>query len=71
MAGFFGVLTAAGLIQGNSWLNGETVYRVLPAIHPYMVLRVGIGVLLLGGAGIGLYNIYKSLYASRAERKTP
>ena len=71
MAGFFGVLTAAGLIQGNSWLNGETVYRVLPAIHPYMVLRVGIGILLLGGAGIGLYNIYKSLYASRAERKTP
>jgi len=71
MAGFFGVLTAAGLIQGNSWLNGETVYRVLPAIHPYMVLRVGIGVLLLGGAVIGLYNIYKSLYSSRAERETP
>jgi cytochrome c oxidase cbb3-type subunit 1/cytochrome c oxidase cbb3-type subunit I/II len=70
MAGFFGVLTAAGLIQGNSWLNGETVYRVLPAIHPYMVLRTGIGVLLLGGAVIGLYNIYKSLYSSRAERET-
>jgi len=71
MAGFFGVLTAAGLIQGNSWLNGETVYRVLPAIHPYMVLRLGIGVLLFGGAVIGLYNIYRTIYGSRSERYTP
>ena len=65
MAGFFGVLTAAGLIQGNSWLNGETVYRVLPAIHSYMVWRLGIGVLLFGGALIGLYNVYRSIYGSR------
>ena len=65
MAGFFGVLTAAGLIQGNSWLNGETVYRVLPAIHSYMVWRLGIGVLLFGGAVIGLYNVYRSIYGSR------
>lgn len=71
MAGFFGVLTAAGLVQGNSWLNGETVYRVLPAIHPYMVLRLGIGVLLFGGALIGLYNVYRSIYGSRSERDTP
>jgi cytochrome c oxidase cbb3-type subunit 1 len=27
------VLTIAGLIQGNAWLNGETIYRVLPEIH--------------------------------------
>jgi len=65
MAGFFGVLTAAGLIQGNSWLNGETVYRVLPAIHSYMVWRLGIGVLLFGGAVIGLYNVIRSIYGSR------
>jgi cytochrome c oxidase cbb3-type subunit 1 len=71
MAGFFGVLTAAGLIQGNSWLNGETVYRVLPAIHSYMVWRLGIGVLLFGGAVIGLYNVYRSIYGSRSERDTP
>jgi cytochrome c oxidase cbb3-type subunit I len=71
MAGFFGVLTAAGLIQGNSWLNGETVYRVLPAIHSYMVLRLGIGVLLFGGALIGLYNIFMSLYRARPEKETP
>jgi cbb3-type cytochrome c oxidase subunit I len=71
MAGFFGVLTAAGLIQGNSWLNGETVYRVLPAIHSYMVWRLGIGVLLFGGAIIGLYNVYRSIYGSRSEKDTP
>jgi len=70
MAGFFGVLTAAGLIQGNSWLNGETVYRVLPAIHSYMVWRLGIGVLLFGGALIGLYNVYKSIYGSPGTVKT-
>lgn len=66
MAGFFGVLTAAGLIQGNGWLNGETVYRILPETHVYMVLRASIGVLLWGGALIGLYNVAMSLYAGRS-----
>ena len=69
MTGFFAVLTAAGLIQGNSWLNGETVYRVLPAIHSYMVIRLGIGVLLFGGALIGFYNILRSLYGSQGDRE--
>jgi cytochrome c oxidase cbb3-type subunit I len=71
MAGFFGVLTAAGLIQGNSWLNGETIYRVLPAIHSYMVVRLGIGVLLFGGAVIGLYNITRSIYGIQEDRENP
>jgi len=71
MAGFFVVLTAAGLIQGNSWLNGETVYKVLPAIHSYMVIRLGLGFLLWGGALIGLYNIFMSIYGGRGERETP
>jgi cbb3-type cytochrome c oxidase subunit I len=71
MTGFFAVLTAAGLIQGNSWLNGETVYRVLPAIHSYMVLRLGIGVLLFGGALIGFYNIGRSLYGSPGVPEKP
>ena len=69
MTGFFTVLTAAGLIQGNSWLNGETVYRILPAIHSYMVIRLGIGVLLFGGALIGFYNITRSLYGSQGDRE--
>jgi cbb3-type cytochrome c oxidase subunit I len=63
MTGFFTVLTAAGLIQGNAWLNGEALYRVLPQIHVYMILRAALGVLIIGGAVIGLYNIFMTLYA--------
>jgi cytochrome c oxidase cbb3-type subunit 1/cytochrome c oxidase cbb3-type subunit I/II len=66
MAGFFLVLTAAGLIQGAGWLNGETVYRLLPEMHVYMVLRAGIGLLIVSGAAIGLYNVCRSL-ATAAE----
>jgi cytochrome c oxidase cbb3-type subunit 1/cytochrome c oxidase cbb3-type subunit I/II len=62
MTGFFIVLTAAGLIQGNGWLNGEVVYRILPEIHPYMVWRASIGLLLWSGALIGFYNIFRSIY---------
>jgi cytochrome c oxidase cbb3-type subunit I len=70
MAGFFTVLTAAGLIQGNGWLNGETVYRILPQTHVYMVLRASIGVLLWSGAVIGLYNIIMSIRRTPSERLT-
>ena len=70
MAGFFTVLTAAGLIQGNGWLNGETVYRILPEIHVYMVLRASIGILLWSGAIIGLYNVIMSIYRTPSERLT-
>jgi cytochrome c oxidase cbb3-type subunit 1 len=59
--GFTVVLTIVGLIQGNAWLNGETVYRVLPEIQIYYVLRASLGVLVFSGALIGLYNIIRSL----------
>jgi cytochrome c oxidase cbb3-type subunit I len=62
MAGFFTVLTAAGLIQGNGWLNGEALYRILPQLHVYMILRASFGVLIIGGAFIGFYNIMRSIY---------
>jgi cbb3-type cytochrome c oxidase subunit I len=71
MAGFFLVLTAAGLIQGAGWLNGETEYRMLPEIHVYMVLRASIGVLIVGGAVIGLYNVWQSLYGATAGGERP
>ncbi|NLJ29880.1 MAG: cytochrome-c oxidase [Deltaproteobacteria bacterium] len=70
MSGFFAILTAAGLIQGNGWLNGETVYRVLPEIHVYMILRLAVGTLIVSGAMIGLYNVYRSLYSSGTGRET-
>ncbi len=61
ITGFFAVLTVAGLIQGNGWLSGETVYRLLPQIYLYMVLRASLGILIVGGATIGLYNIFMTL----------
>ena len=59
--GFAIVLTIVGLIQGNAWLNGETVYRVLPEIHIYYLIRASLGVMIVSGALIGLYNILRSL----------
>jgi cytochrome c oxidase cbb3-type subunit 1/cytochrome c oxidase cbb3-type subunit I/II len=61
ITGFFSVLTMAGLIQGSGWLHGETVYRVLPQIYLYMVVRAGLGILIVGGAVIGFYNIFMTL----------
>jgi cytochrome c oxidase cbb3-type subunit 1/cytochrome c oxidase cbb3-type subunit I/II len=66
--GFTVVLTIAGLIQGNAWLNGETIYRVLPEIHMYYVLRVSIGFLIMSGAYIGLYNIFRTLFFNPGNR---
>jgi cbb3-type cytochrome c oxidase subunit I len=69
LAGFFVVLTIAGLIQGNGWLNGESVYRVLPQINVYMILRASLGVLIISGALMGLYNIVMTIYGpARGER---
>jgi cbb3-type cytochrome oxidase subunit 1 len=62
LVGFFVVLTAAGLIQGQDWLNGETVYRVVPLIKPYMILRLAFGLLIIAGAIIGLYNVIMTFY---------
>jgi cytochrome c oxidase cbb3-type subunit I len=71
MAGFFLVLTAAGLIQGNGWQNGLAVYKILPEIHIYMVLRASIGLLIFGGAVLGLINVYKSLYGVYGSEEVP
>lgn len=62
VVGFTVVLTIAGLIQGNAWLNGETVYRILPQIHAYYVLRASLGLIVFIAALIGLYNIIRTLY---------
>lgn len=62
MAGFMVVLTIAGLLQGNAWHNGEVEYRILPELHVYFALRQAIGLLIVSGAFIGLYNVYMSFY---------
>ena len=63
VVGFTVVLTIVGLIQGNAWLSGEVVYRVLPAIHIYYVVRASLGLVLFVSAIIGFYNIIKSMFA--------
>lgn len=67
VTGFMIILTIAGLIQGHGWLNGETVYRLLPQIYLYMVVRALFGIFIVGGAGIGLFNIFMSLYAKKED----
>jgi len=62
VAGFTVVLTISGLIQGNAWLNGETVYRVLPQIHIYNIIRASLGVLIFVSSILGCYNIFRSLF---------
>jgi cytochrome c oxidase cbb3-type subunit I len=69
MAGFFLVLTAAGLIQGQGWLNGQAVYKLLPEIHVYLVLRASIGILIISGAVLGLINIFKTIYGGQETMK--
>ncbi|MBI5062325.1 MAG: cbb3-type cytochrome c oxidase subunit I, partial [Desulfatitalea sp.] len=65
MVGFTIVLTIAGLLQGNAWLNGETVYRVLPEIHVYYVTRAGLGLMIFTSALLGFYNVARSLLPKR------
>jgi len=67
IVGFTVVLTIAGLVQGNSWFAGETLYRTLPEIHSYYVVRLSIGLLIAIGAYIGLYNVIRTLYFNPGE----
>ena len=68
LTGFMITLTIAGLIQGNGWLNGETIYRILPQIHIYNVVRAGMGLMIVSGALIGLYNILRTMLANPGGR---
>jgi len=65
--GFTVVLTIVGLIQGNAWLNGEIVYRVLPEIHIYYITRASLGLMIFSSAILGLYNILRSIFFNPGE----
>jgi cbb3-type cytochrome c oxidase subunit I len=67
LSGFMISLTIAGLIQGNGWLNGETVYRILPQLHIYNIVRASMGLMIVVGALIGLYNIFRTLFSKPEE----
>jgi len=61
LVGFFLVLTTAGLIQGSAWANGVALYRVLPELSIYMILRAMLGVFIISGAMVGLANVVLTL----------
>ena len=65
VSGFAVVLTIVGLIQGNAWLNGETVYRVLPEIHMYYIVRAALGLMIFAGALIGAYNMMRTIWLTK------
>lgn len=63
VVGFTIVLTIAGLIQGNAWFNGETIYRVLPEIHMYYIVRAALGLIIFVSAVLGMYNIVRTIFS--------
>ena len=67
VVGFTVILTIAGLIQGNAWLNGEVVYRMLPEIHMYYVIRASLGLMIVVGALIGVYNVVRSFFTKAGD----
>ena len=60
--GIFLSLTFGGLIQGEGWLNGETVYRILPEIKVYFLVRAVSGVLMLIGSILFVFNITMTMF---------
>lgn len=63
---FFLILTSVGLIQGQAWINGEVIYRLLPEMALYMVLRALFGVMIVTGAVIFSVNVIMTLRRGKA-----
>jgi cytochrome c oxidase cbb3-type subunit 1/cytochrome c oxidase cbb3-type subunit I/II len=65
LIGMFLTLTSAGLIQGQAWLNGEVVYRLLPEMALYMVLRALFGVAIVVSGALFAVNVLMTLFRGR------
>src|SRR5207253_8697393 len=63
-------LQVVGLIQGAEWLRGETVYKTVQDLRPYFVVRAIGGAMVVIGAYIQLYNIYKTVRSGRRMEAT-
>lgn len=57
-------LQIGGLIQGAMWLNGDSVYKTLPELKPYLVVRAISGALIVISGILQAWNIYKTVTAS-------
>jgi cytochrome c oxidase cbb3-type subunit 1/cytochrome c oxidase cbb3-type subunit I/II len=64
--GIFLSLTFAGLLQGEAWANGEVVYRVLPELSIYFIVRGIAGILIVVAALLFVYNVGMSLLRRRS-----
>jgi cytochrome c oxidase cbb3-type subunit I len=51
-------------VQGSAWLNGDSVYKVLPMLKPYLVVRAIAGALIVMSGILQAWNIYKTVTAS-------
>ena len=58
-------LQVVGLIQGAEWLRGETVYKTVQDLRPYFSVRAVGGSMVVIGAYIQLYNIYKTVRSGK------
>jgi cbb3-type cytochrome oxidase subunit 1 len=61
LVSMFVVLTAAGLIQGGGWLNGEAFYRVASQLHFYMMWRAASGIAILAALILFAYNVFRTI----------
>ncbi len=57
-------LQIGGLVQGAMWMNGDPVYKVLPALKPYLVIRAISGAMIVVSGIMQAWNIYKTVTAS-------
>jgi cytochrome c oxidase cbb3-type subunit 1 len=60
-------LTVAGLVQGSQWLNGEAMYRVVPQMTIYMIIRAVSGIGILSGLLLQAYNVLMTVFAPARE----
>jgi cbb3-type cytochrome oxidase subunit 1 len=51
-------------VQGSAWLAGDSVYKVLPSLKPYLVIRAISGALIVLAGIMQAWNIYKTVTAS-------
>lgn len=59
--GFFWVLTIAGMIQGQSWLQGTPEVNVLPLMRPYYMARAVFGAMIIMSGIVQAWNLYKTV----------
>ena len=73
LIGFIVILTIVGLIQGQAWSQGETVLHELPERMPYMIGRAIVGIGIVIGAYLGLYNLVMTMRKGKPllKDKTP